>query len=158
MKSTEKFIEESKLIHKNNYSYENVKYKGNRIDVIITCEKHGNFNQKPYNHLMGKGCPSCAGNKKITKDIFLKRSKFKHGDRYDYSLVDFESINKNVIIICKKHGNFEQSPRKHINGSGCPKCGGSERSNTKDFIKRSNIKHNIYMIIHLWSILIIKLK
>jgi len=142
MTPTIKFIEKCKIIHGDKYLYEKVEYIGNRINVIITCKEHGEFNQRPYNHLMSKGCSICSGNKQITKDSFIEKSKSKHKGIYDYSLVNFLNSNNSVEIICKEHGVFKQSPKKHINGSGCQKCGGSEKSNTEDFIIKSNVKHN----------------
>jgi hypothetical protein len=142
MISTNEFLKKCTNIHGDKYLYEKVEYIGNRVNVIITCKKHGDFKQRPYNHLMGKGCPSCSGNKPITKDIFIEKSKIKHKGIYDYSLVNFLNINTDVEIICKEHGIFKQLPKKHINGSGCQKCGGSEKSNTEDFIIKSNVKHN----------------
>jgi hypothetical protein len=142
MISTNEFLEKCTNIHGDKYLYEKLEYIGNRINVIITCKEHGDFKQRPYNHLMGKGCPSCSGNKPLTKDIFIEKSKIKHKGIYDYSLVNYSNANTHVDIICKEHGIFKQSPKKHINGSGCQKCGGTEKSNTEDFIIKSNVKHN----------------
>jgi len=43
---------------------------------------------------------------------------------YDYSLVtEFEDpIKERQIFICKEHGNFDQTPARHLRGDGCPKC------------------------------------
>lgn len=46
-----------------------------------------------------------------------------HGDKYDYSKVEYINMSTPVIIICPKHGEFTQTPRHHvINGNGCAKC------------------------------------
>lgn len=46
-----------------------------------------------------------------------------HQDLYDYSLVEYKTTKDKVIIICKIHGEFQQSPEKHIyRKQGCPKC------------------------------------
>jgi hypothetical protein len=145
MTSTEKFIEKCKNIHGDKYLYEKVEYIGNRINIIITCKKHGDFNQRPHNHLIGKGCPSCSGNKPLIKDVFIEKSKIKHNNIYDYSLVNYVNSNTQVDIICKIHGIFKQLPKKHKNGSGCQKCGGSEKLTKEDFITKSNkIHYNRY--------------
>ncbi|AFB83887.1 endonuclease [Vibrio phage pVp-1] len=69
---------------------------------------------------------------------FLLRAKEKHGSRYDYSLVEDVSNSKNrVDIICPDHGVFTQVASKHCTGRGCPKCGGSQRLSTKDFILKA---------------------
>lgn len=85
--------------------------------------------------------------KKLTKEIFIERSKAIHGDKYDYSLVDYKNRDINVKIICPIHGVFEQSPHNHMNGAGCYKCGrdlcGNKSRYTKeDFVRISNEKHN----------------
>jgi len=58
-------------------------------------------------------------NKPLTQDEFLKRCKKIHGDKYDYSLVDYKKSHIKIKIICKKHGIFEQLPYQHTNGHGC---------------------------------------
>lgn len=59
-KSTEGFIEQAVKVHGYRYSYENCLYVNNKTDVLITCSIHGDFPQKPSNHLNGKGCPRCS--------------------------------------------------------------------------------------------------
>jgi hypothetical protein len=59
----------------------------------------------------------------VDTQTFIQRARIIHGDRYDYSLVDYVNIRTNVIIICPIHGAFRQQPMAHINnGSGCHKC------------------------------------
>lgn len=45
-----------------------------------------------------------------------------HGDKYDYSKVDYKGYQIPVTIICPIHGEFQQTPRDHLRGSNCPKC------------------------------------
>ena len=59
-KSTDDFIREAREVHESRYSYENCSYINNKTDVLITCQVHGDFPQKPSNHLSGKGCPRCS--------------------------------------------------------------------------------------------------
>ena len=60
---------------------------------------------------------------KATFEDFLRLAKKAHGDRYDYSMVKFEAMNKKVDIICPKHGVFRQTPAHHCHrGDGCPEC------------------------------------
>jgi hypothetical protein len=56
------------------------------------------------------------------KDEFIKSAQIKHGNRYDYVDVDYQSSKKPVSIKCHKHGSFKQRPNDHLNGSGCPDC------------------------------------
>jgi hypothetical protein len=42
---------------------------------------------------------------------------------YDYSKVEYKSAREKIIISCKTHDNFLQTPNDHLNGCGCQKCG-----------------------------------
>lgn len=141
-KTNLEFIEDCKKVHGEKYRYDKCLYKGNRIKVSITCLKHGDFEQLPHNHLNGKGCIVCVGSKKYDFSSFIEKSKIIHNDYYDYEFVNFINTKTKVKIKCPKHGLFEQTPTKHLNGSGCHKCGGSLRSNIDDFILKSNLKHS----------------
>lgn len=44
--------------------------------------------------------------KRLTTEEFIKEAKETHGDKYDYSLVDYKSSRKKIKIICPKHGVF----------------------------------------------------
>ena len=151
----EEFIQKAKLKHGDNYDYSKVNYTKANKKVIIICNKHGEFEQIPTSHLKGFGCNKCGiENSKLKQtgntEEFIQKAKLKHGDRYDYSKVDYIKANKKVIIICKIHDYFEQTPNNHIMGQGCIKCGIIEqhllqRSNTEEFIKKSiEIHENKY--------------
>lgn len=71
--------------------------------------------------------------KKITKEIFFHRAKLIHGELFDYSSTVYENSEKRVIIKCRKHGDFLQLPRKHLEGQGCKKC--SAKANQEKGIK-----------------------
>jgi len=51
--------------------------------------------------------------KRLTQDKFIFKCKEKHGDKYDYSLVEYINISKKIQIICKKHGVFSQISKNH---------------------------------------------
>lgn len=78
--------------------------------------------------------------RKLTKEQFIENSIKIHGDKYDYSKVEYIDNMTHVEIFCKKHNEyFPQTPNLHRR-SGCPKCGEESRikSQTKtkeDFIK-----------------------
>jgi len=59
----------------------------------------------------------------FTQEEVIKSFKDVHGDRYDYSKVDYQGSRTKVIIICKEHGEFLQNHNGHRKGRGCPKCG-----------------------------------
>lgn len=139
-KTTEKFIEEAKKIHKNKFNYNFVTYKNNRTKVKILCPKHGIFEQIPDDHLQGFGCAKCGCVKKLTNDEFINRSKEIH-KQYDYSLVEYTNMHTKIKIICLKHGIFEQTPHNHLKFSGCPKC---NKSKGEKIISWFLDKKNIY--------------
>ena len=59
---------------------------------------------------------------KLTTEDFIAKAKAVHGDKYDYSLTKYINSKTKVRIICRKHGEFEQTPEKHLAGQGCEKC------------------------------------
>ena len=69
-------------------------------------------------------------NRKKTTEEVIEEFKEVHGNKYDYSKVDYISTLIPVIIICSIHDEFTQTPSKHKNGSGCPKCVGNIKLTT----------------------------
>lgn len=57
---TDGFIEKASSVHGDKYDYSNSEYLGAREYISIVCETHGLFNQIPYYHLAGNGCPECG--------------------------------------------------------------------------------------------------
>lgn len=104
------------------YDYRKVDYKGIYVKITIICKTHGLFEQTPKNHFNSKGCPKCAGNTHSDNKTFIHKSKLVHGERYDYSKVNYVNNRTNVSIICSLHGTFNQIPSIHLQGSDCPGC------------------------------------
>ena len=77
--------------------------------------------------------------KRLTKEIFIERAKQIHGNKYDYSEVEYINANTKVRIICPIHGEFFQTPSRHINmKQGCPKCSHQSYPNTSEiFIEKA---------------------
>jgi len=138
--NNEDFIKKAKEIHGDKYDYSLVDYQGITYKIKIICKIHGEYEQLPLNHFK-QNCPNCCKNKPITNETFIKRSKDVHGDKYDYSEVEYINITTPIKIICKTHGSFMQKPREHFDGSGCYKCA-NRIITTNDFIEKANIKHN----------------
>ena len=113
---TKEFIAKAKAVHGDKYDYSKVNYVNSFTKVTIICPKHGEFEQTPNLHLKSQGCPNCYGNKKMTIEEFIKRAKEVHGDKYDYSKVKYVNALTKVTIICPIHGEFEQTPAKHLLG------------------------------------------
>lgn len=140
--SQEEFIEKVCKIHNNFYSYENINYINNHTKINITCPKHGSFYQNPNNHLQGLGCRKCGKNEPLNTELFIKKAKEIHGDKYIYEKVNYTGINKKVSIICPIHGKFNQTSSKHLIGRGCEECGGSRKLTTEEFIIKADEIHN----------------
>jgi uncharacterized protein YggL (DUF469 family) len=140
-KTTEQFIKEAIEKHGNKYDYSKVDYVNNKTKVCIICPEHGEFWQDPNSHLSGCGCPKCCGKFKTTED-FIVEVRGIHGNKYDYSKVEYIDANTKVCIICPEHGKFWQEPNIHLLGCGCPKCGiEKQRKTTEQFIKGAIEKH-----------------
>ena len=143
--TNEKFIEKARKIHGYKYEYNNVKYVNNRTPVKIYCPEHGFFDQIASNHLSGKGCLKCSGVLVNNKKDFEFEARKIHGDKYGYESVNYVKSIIKVKIICREHGEFEQSPNIHLRGAGCSKCIGRLVNNKKDFeIKSKKIHNNKY--------------
>lgn len=79
----------------------------------------------------------------LNKEEILKSFKEIHGNRYDYSLVEYKNTRTKVKIICLEHGIFEQCPSNHIySKQGCPKCANRHKPSLEEFIFQSNKIHN----------------
>ena len=146
-KTTEQFIEEAKSKHGDKYNYSHVIYAGKDNKVIITCKKHGNFEQCANSHLQGYGCKKCACEEssllqRNNINEFVKKGREKHGDKYDYTKVNYVNTKTKVIIICKEHGEFLQTPGDHY-ASGCKKCGDILRAENRRYTKEEIIKMSI---------------
>lgn len=147
-KTTRQFISEAQNIHKNAiYSYNLVNYITANKKIIITCIKHGDFQQTPSSHLSGNGCLKCGLNNmknKLSKNTtqFIKQSNKIHNNKYKYNKSKYESRNNKIIITCDKHGDFTQYVSYHLSGNGCPKCAKNQKLTTSDFKQQSNKIHN----------------
>lgn len=145
-KTFDEFSQEAKKVHDDKYDYSRVKYKIGSENVQIICPVHGVFEQTPNAHLSGSGCIDCAGLRQLTTESFVERAKLVHGDRYDYSAVDYVNSYTNVTISCPKHGQFSQRPSGHLFGYGCTECGADRqieyvRKDTAWFKKRARLVH-----------------
>jgi len=136
MGKTETFINKSLKIHGDKYDYSKVKYINSHAKINIICPIHGEFKMIANNHLNGQGCPDCGGTKKLTKEQFIEKANKIHGNKYDYSKVEYINNKTRVCIICPKHGEFLMRPNDHLSGHGCPDCGGTKKDSTENIINK----------------------
>jgi hypothetical protein len=149
----EKFIEAANALHKNRgYTYSKAIYLNSKTKLIITCSKHGDFEQSPEFHLKSIGCQKCANisrskNLKSNLDEFLSRARLIHKDKgYDYSKAAYTEAKEKLTITCLVHGDFEQTPHKHLFGRGCPKCAivknsSKQKTGIEKFLEQADLIH-----------------
>lgn len=125
--TTNIFKEKAIKIHGNFYDYSEVKYKNLRTKVKIICPEHGAFMQYAGNHLDGHKCVKCSvkkvNDKRTNTYNFIKKAYKIHGNRFDYSEVNYVNAYTDIKIICRIHGHFYQKPTNHFNSKiACKKC------------------------------------
>ncbi len=144
--TNEQFIKAAKKVHGNKYIYDKVDYQSNKKYVIIGCPEHGYFKQFPQNHLR-QGCSACGGTKKLNNEQFIKAARKVHGNKYIYDKVSYKNNRTKVIIVCKKHGEFEQSPKTHVHlATGCPMCLNKAEGKLADYLNKLYIVHRRFWI------------
>jgi hypothetical protein len=141
--TTAQFIQRAHEVHGDKYDYCKSVYAGNGVKTTIICKEHGEFLQTPGNHIWRKSkCPSCTGNRRLMTNDFIQRSQQVHGLAYNYTKTSYKSLHSQVIIICKEHGEFFQTPNSHLHRkSGCPSCAGNRRLTTAEFIVAAQHTH-----------------
>lgn len=126
--STKEYIKRANKKHNNYYDYSKTNYSGFDSNVIITCPIHGDFTINAHVHVSnGQGCPKCGHDNRVKKKLsttnkFIQKAKVIHNNYYDYSKVQYINAKTNICIICPKHGEFLQTPNKHLQGHKCQYC------------------------------------
>jgi hypothetical protein len=103
--------------------YNSIKVFGNYINCktpIFVENKYGKCSVVPSFLLSGQGVNIKSALNKT--EYFINQAKEVHGDKYDYSLVEYKK-GKEKIKIISKYGIFEQNPNSHLQGRGCNKEG-----------------------------------
>lgn len=129
------------------YDTSKVEYEKSNMKICLICHQkdkfgneHGEFWMTPNSLLMGCKCPKCSKVYHQTTDEFIAEARHVHGDKYDYSKVEYVNAKTKVCIICPEHGEFWQLPYAHLKGQGCPKCSMSHmENNISQLLKENNI-------------------
>jgi very-short-patch-repair endonuclease len=143
--NNKEFIQKSNIIHNYKYDYSKVIYNNAKIEVIIICPFHGEFKQKPNDHLSGYGCNKCAIEKrtksKYNNEIYLNIINKIHNNFYKYPNLKIKNITQDEInIICPIHGLFTINAYLHKRGQGCPNCNMSKgERKIETFLLKNNI-------------------
>ena len=128
-KTTEQFIEESKLIWGDRFDYSDSEYSGALKKIKIFDRYLGIFiNQLPTLHLSGHEV------KNITNDVFINLSKLVSDYKYSYDKCMYINKTSKVTLICTDHGEFRVLPFNHLSyGQVCKKC---EATTFNKYIKK----------------------
>lgn len=119
--TTEEFIKKATKLFEGYYGYQKTTYVNNHTPVIITCPVHGDFLQSPGAHLQKHGCAKCKKVAKHTSQSFQEQANLVHEGFYQYP-DDYRGCFEPIRIVCPIHGDFLQTPSKHLSGQGCPRC------------------------------------
>jgi very-short-patch-repair endonuclease len=148
----EEFIEKAIKIHGSKFDFSDIEYINSKTHIDVLCTVHGIFKSMPNYILSGRGCPICGIKSRSLKlrsntEEFINSANEIHNNIYNYDEVNYEGAGKKVKIKCSIHGLFEQTPREHLQGSDCYKCGIIKRSLSKkmslnEFKKQCNKKYN----------------
>lgn len=144
--SLEDFITRARAAHGDRYDYSKTVYTNVDAKVLIICPEHGEFEQVAYDHTNGRGCSKCGARKAIDArrldlNSFISDARKLHGDKYDYSKVDYVNNSTAVEIICPEHGSFWQVPAGHKSKHGCPACVGLSPIDYSEFLGRAVAHH-----------------
>lgn len=151
--SFEEFLEMDKKVHKeNDFLMLKEDFKGMSVPMKMKCNRCGyEFYRKPKDHILGNGCRRCLGRYNFTTNEIIEEFKKVHGDKYDYSKVEYINMNTKVCIICNEkdefgrlHGEFWQTPKIHLKGFGCKKCSKSYMDADYFILKANSIHNNKY--------------
>ena len=154
----EEIVERARKVHGDKYDYseflkDEFVYKDTHQNIPIIChekcfngEEHGIFKHDVNHHVYRKqGCPICSNKRyDLSKLIHLGQKKYK--DKYTYENTKYSSDTSNDIIVnCKKHGEFITTPGKFLNGSGCPKCSKPRLIQEEEIAKFKDIHGDKYI-------------
>lgn len=157
--NTSEYIQRALIKWGEMYSYDKTVYSNNHTKIVVTCAKHGDYTVSPREHIKRGACPYCRDTGILDKEEFLDKAHQVHGNKYDYSKVEFINKTTKVCLICDKGHEFWQIPADHINNHGCNLCAKiNSRTSTygvgindmDGLIKSRSIEHKYYK---LWQIM-----
>lgn len=147
----DEFIAKAKAVHGEKYDYSMANYTNAHDKIQIICSAHGSFLQRAASHLRGYGCFKCCSDIcRCSTTEFIQKAKEIHGEKYDYSKVNYINNSLKIKIICQTHGEFVQIPNNHLHGAVCLKCGKTNCSeklslSQKECIEKFHFRHgNFY--------------
>jgi len=103
----DQFVARARVVHGDSYDYSKSVYVRHDQKVTITCPKHGDFEQRPRDHLKKQGCRKCFADRisgwqdpvrleaKKRGDTFFEGAPCKEGHTTRY-------VKNNCCAICSK--------------------------------------------------------
>lgn len=135
------FQNESNKRH--NSEYEILEFTNGNLPVKIKHKICGFiFDQIGHRHLRGDGCFNCYGNKKMSKDEIIEKSKKIWKDEYEILSKDINYSEKSKFRHKVCGYEYDQMVYSHLLGSGCPKCAGNAKHTKQSVQEKSNLIHN----------------
>ena len=133
----DEYLSEVKKIYPN-YDFSKTKYINKKNKIIVIDEDGFEYLIDPYAFINGRD----LGIKSLIdiNSYLIHRYKKVHVDKYSYEKVKYSGNQKNIIITCKEHGDFSQTPGAHQNGAGCPKCAKNNKVELNDIIEKLKSK------------------
>lgn len=148
--TNKEFLEKVKVIHGDKYDYSKITYLYEEDKITIICKKHKiEFRQAVHKHLAGQGCRKCFSEAngercRTSVDEFIKKARKTHGEKYNYSSIEYKNNNTSIKINCPTHGDFYQTPGNHTHKTkpqGCPECSGRTNWTQEKFINKAKEIH-----------------
>ena len=132
-----------------NLSFDEKSYTKRCENVKFKCQKHGNLERQAGNLINSAfACPKCSKEnpRKLPSSLeeFVEAAEKVHGDLYDYPNQEFIAVSRKLRIVCKLHGEYQQTGVLHISGAGCKRCNlakGTLRYTTETFIEKAREVH-----------------
>lgn len=147
----EDFIEKANKVHNNLYDYSESNYIDINTKLKIKCSIHGEFIKIPNVHINNQeGCPYCKkeNDRLYRQREFINKATKLHNNMFNYSQVEYINADTKVKIICKKHGEYLQTPGCHLTTKhGCPNCANEDQSEKRtdtveQFIEKASKTHD----------------
>ncbi|SJN09879.1 Phage protein [Leucobacter sp. 7(1)] len=140
--TTEEWIAKARAVHGDLYDYSQSVYDKATSKITIICELHGPWRPIARDHTNSSaGCPECGGVRRLSREDWIYRARQIHGDKFDYSKVNYTTLTAEVAIICPAHGEFLQQAEVHLRGFGCSQCSGRRRGTTEEWIAKARAVH-----------------
>ena len=109
-------IDRFNIVHNFAYLYDKMQYVGLQENVVITCKEHGDFEQRPDNHLSGKGCSKCVstiskGQQQILDYLctIVERSAVEHTNRQLIKPLELDIVVPQYNVAIEYNGLYWHS-------------------------------------------------